>query len=495
MWHDFIRQYAQERPDHPAIIDRSTGHRYAYLDLDREVQRWVGRLFAQGVRRGERVVLIAVNRLEHVTLFFACARLGAILVPLNPRLAAPEWMAIVEQLQPVCLLGAGDGPLAGQADYRDLDAEWGAVPGGVPIEPVVETDDVLLILYTSGSTGQPKGVMCHAGMLMANMHYTVAADVLRQDDISIVNTPFFHTGGYNVFCLPLLSIGGTLILHPKFDAGGVLREIREAGVTVFWGVPTLFQMMFDHPDFARTDFSRIRFFLSGGAPLGLGLIQGYHAQGIPFKQGFGLSEVGPNCFLLETSDAIDHPDSIGRPMAHSQVKVVDEAGQPVGVNAVGRMWMAGPHVCKGYWQNQALFADSMQNGYFCTGDLVRVDAEGFYYVVGRQKEMYISGGENVYPGEVEKVLMQQADLTQVVVVGVGDAKWGEVGLAFYVGSRTFTLSEVRSWLDPRLSRYKHPHHLVRLPAMPLLANGKVDRPALQAMAQRLSLGEGVVDHG
>lgn len=482
MWHDFIHQHAQERPDKQAIIDRNTGRMYTYAALDWLVQSWVYRLFSWGVREGERVVFVAANCLEHLSLFFASARLGAIFVPLNDRLAPQEWAPILDELQPVCVLGLGAHGLAQWPGYRDLAVDGAVEPTVEPIEPAVADLDVLLILYTSGSTGRPKGVMLHAAMLQANMRETVAADVLRPGDISIVNTPFFHTGGYNVFCLPLLSIGGTLILHARFEAGAVLQEIEGAGVTVFWAVPTMFQRIFDHPDFSRTDFSRIRFFLSGGAPLSLALIQGYHAKGVPFKQGFGLTEVGPNCFLLETVDAWHHPDSIGRPMVHSRVKVVDEAGQRVGVDQVGEMWIAGPHRCKGYWKNQALFEQSMREGYFCTGDLVRVDGAGFYYVVGRKKEMYISGGENVYPGEVEKALTGQWEGVQAVVVGVPSPQWGEVGFLFYVGPRLLTLPEVWDLLRPCLSRYKFPHHLARLPALPLLANGKVDRPALKERA-------------
>ncbi|MEO5348793.1 MAG: AMP-binding protein [Magnetococcus sp. YQC-3] len=484
MWHDFIRQHARERPAWLAIIDRNSGRQHTYAELDRQVQEWVCRLFALGVGPGERVVLMAANSLEHITLFFACARLGAILVPLNHRLALEELTTILEPLQPLALLGRGETPLSRWPGYRDLDQELARLPLVAPPELPVRDADVLMILHTSGSTGLPKGVMLHAAMLLANMQQTVAADVLRADDISIVNTPFFHTGGYNVFCLPMLFVGGTLILHARFDAELVLREIREAGVTVFWGVPTMFQMMFDHADFSRTDFSRIRFFLSGGAPLGLGLIQGYHARGVPFKQGFGLTEVGPNCFLLEAAEAIHRPDSIGRPMVHSQVKVVDGEGQPVAVGQVGEMWITGPHLCRGYWRNEALFQESLREGYFLTGDLVRVDGEGFYYVIGRKKEMYISGGENVYPGEVEKALAAHPDLAQGVVVGVADPRWGEVGLLYYVGRRELTLEEIRLFLEPRLSRYKHPHHLRRLAAMPLLPNGKIDRPTLQAMARQ-----------
>lgn len=482
MWHDFMVSHAVARPDHLAVVVHDSSRCLSYAQLERENLLWAGRLLARGVKQGDRVALIAPNRLEHLTLFFACAKLGAILVPLNHRLAPLELAAILNELEPRCFLGVGACPVSGDFGYEEIAALEEEAPSlSLPVVTVAD-DAVMMILYTSGSTGAPKGVMLHAAMLMANMHHTAAADVLRPDDISIVNTPFFHTGGYNVFCLPLLALGGTLILHERFDPGWVLREIREAGVTVFWAVPTMFQAMADHGDFSRTDFSRIRFFLSGGAPLSLALIQGYHRHGVPFKQGFGLTEVGPNCFLLETRDAFDHPDAIGRPMVHSRVRVVDGEGRDVAVGGVGEMWITGPHLCLGYWRQAELFQQSLREGYFTTGDLVRVDGEGFYYVVGRKKEMYISGGENVYPGEVEKQMASHPDVVQVVVVGVGDSVWGEVGLAYYVARREFDLGEMRDFLTSRLARYKHPHYLVRLEVMPLLANGKIDRPRLRAMA-------------
>ncbi|MBF0293843.1 MAG: AMP-binding protein [Magnetococcales bacterium] len=480
MWRDFIQEHAHHRPDHVALVDRPTGQVFTYAQLAAEIARLARHLAARGLRPGERVVLLAPNRLEHVTLFFATIRLGAILAPLDPRLAPQELDPILAELEPALVFS--DTPRAG---FTTLDALQGD-PGhmGLPSLPI-DDDRVLMILHTSGSSGRPKGVMFHAAMLMANIANTLDADVLRQEDISIVNTPFFHTGGFNVFCLPMLSVGGTLLLHARFDPGLVLREIDQAGVTVFWAVPTMFQAMFDHPDFACTDFSRIRFFLSGGAPLGLNLIQGYHRHGVPFKQGFGLTEAGPNCFLLETADAFDHPDSIGKPMAHSRVLVVNGNGQPVGVDEVGEMWIAGPHVCKGYWRNERLFAESMRGEFFATGDLVRVDRDGFFHVIGRKKEMYISGGENVYPGEVEKQIATHPAVAQVVVVGVPDPRWGETGLAFCVTRAPLDLEGLRKHLNSRLARYKHPHHLRILAAMPLLANGKIDRPALK----RLGVGD------
>ncbi|MEO5347557.1 MAG: AMP-binding protein [Magnetococcus sp. YQC-9] len=478
MWRDFIAQHARTRADHLALLDRQSGRCFNYAGLDVEIIRLMRHLWHLGVRADDRVVLLAPNGVEHVTLFFACVRLGAILAPLNHRLSTQEIATILADLEPKRCFGSSELP--GFLDLSTLAGE----PERIPLPEIeIALDRILMILYTSGSSGMPKGVMFHAGMILANIDNTLSADVLRASDVSIVNTPFFHTGGYHVFCLPMLKIGGSLILHGRFDAGLVLEEIRDAGVTVFWAVPTMFQAIFDHVDFARTDFVRIRFFLSGGAPLSLALIQGYHQRGVPFKQGFGLTEVGPNCFLLETEEAPLHPDSIGKPMVNSDVRVVDEAGNAVAVGEVGEMWIAGPHVCKGYWRNEALFAQAMHGGYFATGDLVRVDREGFFTVIGRKKEMYISGGENVYPGEVEKQLSTHPDVVQVVVVGVPDGKWGEVGLAWCVVRAPLDLDGVRGYLNSRLARYKHPHHLRILESLPLLANGKIDRPTLKRWAR------------
>ncbi|MBF0283271.1 MAG: AMP-binding protein [Magnetococcales bacterium] len=483
MWRDFIREFSLHQPHHPALLDRSTGRTLSYAQLETEIRRWAGWLHAQGVEQGDRLALLAPNRLEHLTLFFACAKLGAMFVPLNHRLAAEERNDLLRRVEPRLLLGVGTPPPDVSLPWQGLDSLDPPPESPFPSREI-DDDQPLLMLFTSGSTGRPKGVMLHAAMLMANMAGTVGADVLRPGDVSIVNTPFFHTGGYNVFCLPLLSIGGTLILHERFDPGLVLREIREGGVTVFWAVPTMFQAMQDHADFAATDFSSIRFFLSGGAPLSPALIQAYHRRGAPFKQGFGLTEVGPNCFLLETGEAFRRPTSIGKPMAHSRVRVVDEDGQDVGPDRVGEMLIGGPHLCQGYWRDPELFAAALREGLFATGDLVKVDREGYFYVVGRKKEMFISGGENVYPGEVEKPLMEHPRIAQAVVVGIPHPLWGEVGLAFYVGDGDLSLAEVREFLNPRLARYKHPFELQRLESMPLLANGKIDRPALKALGLR-----------
>ena len=483
MWQDFVFDNANRIPDQLAIIDRHTGKRLTYAALDREVWMWTRHLLSRGIQTGDRVVYLAPNRLEHITLFFACARLGAILVPVNHRLAIAELLAIIERVEPKYFLGEGSyefGAAVAFFQISDVRLADGELPKLLPVAGNVP----LLMLFTSGSTGEPKGVLLHGDMLLANIEQTLASGVLQDGDISIVNTPFFHTGGYNVFCLPMLMVGGTLILFEKFEPRGVLTAIAEDGVNVFWAVPTMFQAIYDEPDFIKTDFAKVRFFLSGGAPLSLPLIQAYHRHGVPFKQGFGLTEVGPNCFLHETADSFERPDSIGRPMAHSKLKVVDENGRAVGVNAIGEMLIAGPHLCLGYWREEEKFLNSMRGEYFATGDLVRVDVDGFYYVVGRKKEMYISGGENNYPGEVERQLVGHPAIEQAVVVAVADIKWGEVGFAFYVGSGDVDIMVLREYLTPCLARYKHPHYIKRLAGLPLLANGKIDRRQLEGTAKQ-----------
>ncbi len=485
MWRDFIKEQAEAIPEHTAIIDRMTNRYWSFRELEREIVLLSAWMHAQGVVAGDRVAYLAPNRLEHLTLFFACAKLGAIFVPLNHRLSPRELEVIVRHVEPKLLLGEGAATFPSQVSWQDMTA-WVRDSTLPPCpERAVADDEVLLMLYTSGSTGDPKGVLFHAGMLMANMAHTLGTGVLQPGDVSIINTPFFHTGAYNVFTFPLLSMGGTMILFERFDPGGVLEAIENEGVTVFWAVPTMFQSIYDHPQFNQTDFSRIRVLLSGGAPLNIPLIKGYHARGVAFKQGFGLTEVGPNCFLHQTEDSWQRPDSIGKPMPLSKTRIVDGEGRDVGPDEVGELLLGGPHLCKGYWRDEQRFQESLRDGYFATGDLVRRDSEGFYYVVGRKKEMYISGGENVFPGEVEKQLVAHTDIRQAVVVAVADVHWTEVGFAWIVAERDLGLEELRAWLNPRLGRYKHPHHVVRLPELPLLANGKVDRMGLARRAREM----------
>ena len=485
-WIDFLEKNAHVYNDKVAIIDQETNRRLTYAELNREVDQWAAVLSHQGVSKDDPIAFLnTTNCLLHVTLMLACSKIGAFFVPLNFRLSNPEIENVVKALGPKLYVGVGEKVLNVDVPYLDTKQvnlnEYSSYP-----ENKSTLDDTILMLYTSGSTGVPKGVMFHGNMLLTNQIETCKGWGLTPDDITLVETPFFHTGGYNVLLLPLLYLGGTAILAQAFNPENVFNCIEKEKVSVYFGVPTMFQMLLEKPRFNECDFSSIRFFVSGGAACSIPMIEEYQKKGLMFKQGFGLTEVGPNCFLLDEKDAIKKAGSIGRPMPHSRVRVINKEGKDVAVNEPGELLLAGPHVCAGYYKNPKAFEETYKNNFFHTGDLVRFDSDGFFYVVGRIKDMYISGGENVYPGEVEKQITTHPKISEAVVVSVPNEKWGEVGFAFLKTDGENLSSEVlREYLNPLLSRYKHPQHVYCMKEFPLLPNGKVDRKELKKKALEL----------
>ncbi len=471
-----------------ALVEQRTKTRLTYGELLSEVNRAAFFLQSKGVTIGDRVTLLATNRREHLTLFLACAKLGAIFIPLNFRLSPSELQDIVELVNPK--ISFSDGTPCYEFVTETIDLNHFVLPQNELTEfPEIDLGLPLLMLFTSGTTGSPKGVMLHGQMLLANQEATIKNWGLLPTDTTLVETPFFHTGGYNVLCLPLLKLGGTVILAESFNPENVFKTFREENVSVYFGVPTMFQLLRDEmsskPVYQEA-FSSIRFFVSGGAAISVDLIHSFQKLGVMFKQGFGLTEVGPNCFLLSEEDALRKQGSVGLPMPHSEVLVLKEDGNLAKAFEAGELLIRGPHLCAGYYQQEERFQLSLFDGYFRTGDLVQFDEEGFFYVVGRIKDMYISGGENVYPGEVENRLKKLADITDAVVVAVPDDKWGEVGFAFLQSRKSFSVAFLRELLGPHLSRYKHPHYLKVLTEFPLLPNGKTDRQSLKQMASSIT---------
>ena len=482
-WIDFLDKTTANFPEKIAIVEQQTGRRLSYSQLSREVNRWANFLASQNVQKGERVALLKTNSLEHMTIFFACAKLGALFVPLNFRLSTDELREIIHRIEVKVLIGEENCVL--KNDFPFIDVNKVQLPATESFSTVVSTEnDPLLMLFTSGSTGLPKGVMLHGKMLMSNQIATCEQWGLRSDDICLVETPFFHTGGYNVLSLPLLYLGGTCVLASKFDVENVYRSFATEKISVYFAVPTMFQMLAEHKNFKDGDFSHLRFLISGGAHCSEEIIKMYQEKNLMFKQGFGLTEVGPNCFLLKEADAVRKIGSIGQPMPHSRVMLVNDEGQEVGAGEVGELLISGDHVCAGYFRDSAKFEESLLNGFFKTGDLAKKDDEGFYFIVGRKKDMYISGGENVYPAEVERKLLTHHDVLDAIIVPVPDERWGEVGYAFIRASRSLELPEVKSFLDPILSRYKQPHYLKHLNEFPLLASGKINKQKLKELAQQ-----------
>ncbi len=340
------------------------------------------------------------------------------------------------------------------------------------------------MLYTSGTTGRPKGVMLPHRMIVWNAYNTAISWQMRDSDVIPIFTPMYHAGGLTVFLTAGLLLGCTMVLHRGFNASEVWQWVERKRVTVLMAVPTIFKMLMEAPEFTTVNLSSVRWFISGGAPLPLYLIEAYLRRGILFKQGYGLTEVGVNCFAISDEDARRKLGSIGRPFLFTQARRVDEHGQEVAANEIGELLLRGPHVCLGYWQNPQATASALDaEGWFHTGDKARVDADGFYYIVGRAKDMFISGGVNVYPAEVVAELLLHPAVEDAAVVGVEHEKWGEVGAAFVVlrAGATLSVEDLSAFLSMRLARYKIPLHWHFVRELPRNAYGKVIRAELEKM--------------
>ena len=477
---NWLEFHARFRPQAEALYDVSTGKRWTYAALYRDSLRWAARLRAEGVEKGDRVALLAHNRGETFAVLFACAELGAALVMLNWRLSPAELRWQVEHCTPKVVLadGANLHVLGGvRLDEEPGDATF--------VGPGSALSDTWVIMYTSGSTGRPKGAMLTHDQLHWNALNTILACDLTPKDATLTFTPLFHTGGLNCLSTPLLHRGGRVVLTRGFDADESLQVIVQERVTTLMGVPTIFQMLADHPGFDGADLSSVRDALVGGSALPMPLLHRYRARNIPLRQGFGMTEVGPNCFSLPP-DMIDvKAGTVGMAIPHVAAKIVRPDGTECDVDEPGELLLSGPSVCAGYWDDPGATAKAIRDGWFHTGDQLSRDADGYFRVRGRIKEMYKSGGENVYPPEVEAAIAEVEGVAQVCVLGVPDARWGEVGLAFVEPSpgRVVTVEQVRASLEGRLARFKIPKHIRILPLLPKTASGKIDRTALKTLVE------------
>ena len=489
---DPVRRWAGYTPDRFALA--GAGERLTWAELDARVDRtawWLTQV--QDLQRGDRIALLARNHPFFFELLFACLRTGIVLAPLNWRLSPGEISALLALSRPRILIF--DPVHAQTAAALDL-------PDGAPLRPVPmaeildapEPTDVLppwvgaameepaCLLFTSGTTGLPKAVVLPVRQLFWNAVNTGLAFKLTRDDATLVYTPLFHTGAINVLAVPLLQCGGGVHVHDGFDPAAVTAGVSAEGVTTLFGVPITLQGLADQPGFLTAARRTLRLCLCGGAPLPLSLIHRYRDAGVLLTQGFGMTEVGPNCFFLPPDQALTRAGSVGRAMPYGEARVrVD--GRDAAVDEVGELELAGPHVCAGYLDNPEATDAALVDGWFRTGDLVRMDADGYVHVAGRRKEMFISGGENVYPAEVENALMGHPGIRECAVVPVPDARWGEVGLAFVVGD-DLDGEALRPWLRERLAGYKIPKHIALREALPRNPSGKLLRAELIEEARR-----------
>ncbi len=490
---DLLGDQARRTPDKTALIYVPTGKRYSYAEMDAASCAIAARWQDLGLKKGDRVCILAEPRPEYVQAFFASGKTGVVVVPLNSRNTARELAEIVKDCTPAAILFS-EAHAGTVAELRKL----ASIPNAIPIEQLrpapraprpaealsptpcaLTPEDLCCLLYTSGTTGKPKGVMIPHRQVAANARNTVLNWGLRADDVAPVFTPLYHAGGMFVFLAPLFSIGGTVVLHERFDAAEVWRAIERHRATIVFGVPTIFKMMMDAPEFARVKLDSVRWMISGGAPLPQYIIAAYQERRITFKQGYGLTEVGVNCFTMTEDESRRKIGSIGKPMVGTEARlVVDSRGADV--DDVGELWLRGEHVCRGYWNNPEATAAAIDaDGWFHTGDLARRDADGFFYIAGRLKDMIISGGVNIYPAEIEAIVVQHPAVADAAVVGVPDEKWGEVGVAFVVVRGQIQSGDLNEFLSQRLARYKLPKEIVFVPEFPRTPYGKVVKGKLR----------------
>lgn len=493
---DWLARRALLSPTRPAIVDYAAGalddaapsgpRTLDYATLERETNRVAWWLREQGIGQHDRVAILAKNRLEVLLLFFACGKLGAVMQALNWRLTAGELRVLIERERPkLALVEQGLPPLEGVACV-DLDgpafARVQAQPSHSP--PAVEfgLEQPWVLCYTGGTTGVAKAAILTHGTITWNAINTVSSWALSADDVALLDAPLFHTGGLNVFTTPLVHAGGCSILCREFDVERRLRLLREHPVTCLFGVPAMFQAMLAHAEFEHTPLERLRIVISGGAPCPMPVFERMWARGVAFKTGYGLTEAGPNNFWLPDARVRDKPGAVGWPLLHVDIAIVGEAGRRCEAGEVGELWIRGPHVSPGYAGEPEATAKTFVAGWLHTGDLAHADAEGCVTIVGRSKDMLISGGENVYPAEVESAIAGHAAVVECALIGVPDERWGEVGRAIVVlaPGRTLALAELHAFLADKLARYKLPKSLVVVDALPRTAAGKLDKRALVA---------------
>ncbi|PCI40209.1 MAG: acyl--CoA ligase [Elusimicrobia bacterium] len=464
---DWLDAQAALHPEKIALFD-DEGNSLSYGGLVRLARRAAGTLRDLGLRRGDRVALLSYNRMETLAALFAARAHGWTLCPLNWRLTPSELSRIFEDFRPTVILHDAAHAAAAHSLCRGVPlslsalAQGEAIAGGVP-----DPEATPLVLYTSGTTGRPKGALLSNRMIDANARQTVIGWGLRPDDTTVSGAPLFHTGGWNVLTLPLLSLGGMVHLHSKFDPSRVAALLRTGQVTVVFGVPTMFAALLEED----LQGACPRFLISGGAPCPAPLAQAYRKRGLIFKQGFGMTEVGPNCFYFPESQAGSKSSSVGLPMPGTEMKLVDKSGN----NAdSGELLIRGPHVFSGY------LGGAGAEDWVSTGDLAERDADGYYYILGRLKEMFISGGENVYPAEVETSLLNHPEVSEAAVVGVPDTRWGEVGTAFLVArKRSISARALKEFLEGNLARYKIPKRFHWVESLPKNAMGKILKSTLR----------------
>ncbi|MBN6039005.1 long-chain fatty acid--CoA ligase [Amycolatopsis sp. 195334CR] len=478
----------------PSRRARMTPDRIALVHGDRELSyaalaaRSAGLahgLRSLGVRRGDRVAYLGPNHPAYLETLFATASLGAVFVPVNSRLAAPELAYVLDDAGVSVLVHASPVEVAarellavGGARYE----EFASGPAEPPDEPV-SLGDPCLIMYTSGSTGRPKGAVLSHGNLTWNCVNVLVESDLSGGEVALVAAPLFHTAALGMTCLPTLLKGGTAVLMESFDPAAALALIARHRVTLLFGVPAMYDAMAAQPGWASADLSSVRTLLCGGAPVPPSTIRRYLDRGLAFVQGYGMTEAAPGVLVLDPAAARTKAGSAGVPSFFTDVRVAGPAGEPVPPGERGEIVVRGPNVMLGYWNQPAATDQALAGGWLHSGDVATVDGDGYFTVVDRLKDMIISGGENVYPAEVEAAALDHPDVELCAVIGAPDPKWGEVPRAVVVRrpGTALTADELRAHLRERLAGYKVPKYVEFREELPRTGSGKIRKAELRAL--------------
>jgi fatty-acyl-CoA synthase len=484
----WLRDRAALTPARVAI--EHEGGELTYAQLDERSERLAETLLARGLERGDRVATLTANSPAHVEVFFACAKAGLMLMPLNWRLSPVELAYQIDDAEPVLLLVEEEhdelaSALLAEAGHAPQRGRLGEVgEGGAPVPRDVADDDGLLLVYTSGTTGKPKGaVLTHANCYWTNLGFDLSTGV-SGDDVVLQVLPQFHCGGWNVHPLLAWWKGARVLLERSFDPDRCLGLIESRRVTTMMGVPAIYLFLSQAAGFASADLTSLRRAVVGGAPMPETLLETWQRRGIDIVQGYGLTEAAPNVLCLPPEDARRKMGYAGKPYPYVETALHDpESGVFVQGPGQGELVVRGPNVFPGYWRNPAATAEILAGGWLHTGDVAERDAEGYYRIRGRLKDMFVSGGENVYPAEVENVLLEHPAVADAAVVGVGDDRWGEVGVGFVVLALGATASEdeLREFCAARIARYKVPKAFQFAKELPRSAMNKVLKDELRAL--------------
>jgi fatty-acyl-CoA synthase len=471
---------ARSDAERPAVIDAASGESLGYAELDARCNRIAARLAALGVRAGDRVALAIASGPDYLALYFAAAKLGAILLPLNTRLAAPELAFQLEDSDSKIALVDGSAPVPERTGTLriPLGEFLASLPVSAPepeLAPGGEAPHA--ILYTSGTTGRPKGALLPH---RKTLHNTLNAEhffALTREDVVLIPVPLFHSYGLKILAVPSLFCGATAVLVDAFDPSGLQELLAKHRATLLGAVPVMYKRML-RAGLCPELWRGVRLAFSAGAALDPSLLQAYAGAGVCVIEGYGQTETSILC-CMDAEHALRKPGSVGRPVLHGEIRIADERGKTVPIGATGEIVVRGPICMLGYWRREQESEQARIDGWHRTGDLGTMDADGYVRLVGRHKDMYISGGENVYPAEVERVLEQHPDVVEAAVVGVPDSDWGETGRAYVVLARgSLDVPALTAHVRAGLARYKCPRQWRRVDALPRTASGKIQKHLL-----------------